>query len=98
MNLAKLYNNLTDKNTIHSYLPLYETLLQPIKDTSGNILEVGVRYGGSIKLCYDYFTKATIYGCDIQDIVKIHKLKTYNRVLLNLYEKCLYKRICSKKF
>ena len=98
MNLVQLSNKITDKNTIHSYLPLYETLLEPIKDTSGNILEIGVYLGGSIKLWYDYFTKATIYGCDIQDRVKIHKLKTYNRVLLNLNENAYTKEYVQKNF
>ena len=65
-------------------LPLYETLLEPIKNTAGNILEIGVHSGGSIKLWYDYFTKATIYGCDIKNSVKIHELKTNNRIFLNL--------------
>lgn len=86
MSLVKLNNNETDKNTTHTYLPLYETLLEPIKDTACNILEIGVHTGGSIKLWYDYFTKAKIYGCDIHDSVKIHELKTNNRVLLNLNE------------
>ena len=31
MSLVQLNNNKTDKNTTHSYLPLYETLLKPIK-------------------------------------------------------------------
>lgn len=50
MSLDKLKTTTTDKNTTHSYLPLYDTLLEPIKDTTGNILEIGVYQGGSIKL------------------------------------------------
>lgn len=92
MSLVKLNNNLTDKNTIHSYLPLYETLLEPIKDTAANILEIGVYDGGSIKLWYDYFTKASIYGCDIRDRLKIHELKTNYRIFLNLNENAYTKK------
>jgi len=61
-------NNRTDKNTIHSYLPLYEKLLINKKDTAKNVLEIGICYGGSIKLWSDYFTNANVYGLDIMDI------------------------------
>jgi hypothetical protein len=60
----------TDKNTVHSYLELYETLLSPKKDTAKNILEIGIgdfkeKNGGSIKLWKDYFPNAKIYALDI---------------------------------
>jgi len=58
-------NSKTDKNTLHSYLPLYQELLKGKKETAKNILEVGISQGGSIKLWHDYFTNATIYGLDI---------------------------------
>jgi len=35
-------NSRTDKNTIHSYLPLYQTLLISKKETARNVLEVGI--------------------------------------------------------
>ena len=98
MSLVELDNKITDKNTIHSYLPLYDTLLKQIKNSNGNILEVGVYNGGSIKLWYDYFTKATIYGCDICDIVNIKELKINNRVILNLDENAYTKEYVQKKF
>ena len=71
MSLEEIVNNeKTDKNTYHSYLPLYEKLLASKKETAKNILEVGIgnfgeKNGGSIKLWRDYFTNATIYGLDI---------------------------------
>ena len=71
MSLIELVDNtLTDKNTAHSYLELYETLLNKKKETAKNVLEVGLgdfksKNGGSIKLWKDYFTNATIYGLDI---------------------------------
>lgn len=70
MNLVQLDNQHTDKNTLHSYLPLYNTLLQPIKDSSRNVLEVGIgdfkeKNGGSLLLWTNYFTNATTYGIDI---------------------------------
>lgn len=71
MRLVDLVNNgLTDKNTTHSYMELYETLLSDKKDTAKYVLEVGIgdfqyKNGGSIKLWKEYFTNATIYGLDI---------------------------------
>jgi cephalosporin hydroxylase len=55
----------TDKDTVHSYLDVYENLFAPIKDNALNVLEVGICHGGSIKLWHDYFTNATVYGLDI---------------------------------
>jgi len=69
MSLEEIANNdRTDKNTIHSYLPLYQKLLINKKETAKNVLEVGICYGGSIKLWSDYFTNANVYALDIMDI------------------------------
>ena len=66
MSLVELVNNArTDKNTTHSYLPLYQQLLQKKQWTARNVLEVGISQGGSIKLWADFFPKAHIYGMDI---------------------------------
>lgn len=64
-------NSRTDKNTIHSYLPLYQKLLVTKKKTSKNILEIGIFNGGSIKLWSDYFINATVYGLDIINMKNI---------------------------
>jgi len=61
-------NSRTDKNTGHSYLPLYQQLLISKKETAKNVLEVGICSGGSIKLWSDFFTNANIYGLDIMNI------------------------------
>jgi hypothetical protein len=89
MSLAELADNtLTDKNTTHSYLELYETLLKNKKDTAKHVLEVGLgdlknKNGGSIKLWRDYFTNATIHGLDILGIDRvIDELKNDSRVVL----------------
>jgi len=87
--LEELVNNSnTDKNTSHSYLPLYQKLLENKKDTAKNILEVGIgdfveKNGGSIKLWADYFTNATIYALDILPINRVmDELLNNNRVIL----------------
>jgi beta-1,4-mannosyl-glycoprotein beta-1,4-N-acetylglucosaminyltransferase len=81
-NLASIVNsNFTDKNTIHSYLDLYENILQSRQFTSKNILEIGIQRGGSIKLWNDYFVNANIYGLDIDKapdyLNNYPRIKTY---------------------
>ena len=73
MSLEQLVNDsLTDKNTSHSYLPLYQKLLESKKETAKNVLEIGIYYtGGSIKLWNDFFTNAKIYGIDTLHINSI---------------------------
>jgi len=73
--LSLVDNRRTDKNAGHSYLNLYENLLNKYKYTPSNILEIGIGppprisglndNGGSIKLWHDYFPNAQIYTADI---------------------------------
>lgn len=66
MNLIDIVDSTrTDKNTVHSYLPLYDQLLRTKKSSATNVLEIGIAEGGSIKLWNDYFLNANIYGIDI---------------------------------
>ena len=55
----------TDKNTRHSYLPLYQNLLIKKRETAKNVLEIGICDGGSIHLWGNFFINATVYGLDI---------------------------------
>jgi hypothetical protein len=74
----------TDKNTIHSYLPLYQKLLVSKKETAKNVLEIGIEKGGSIKLWSDYFTNATVYGVDIMSIKNVWEgIKNNDRIILH---------------
>jgi hypothetical protein len=63
--LSLIDDSRTDKNTVHSYIDLYETLLGGRKETTKAVLEVGICKGGSIKLWNDYFPNATVYGVDV---------------------------------
>jgi Methyltransferase domain len=90
MSLTELVDNtLTDKNTTHSYLELYESLLQQKKHSAKHVLEIGIgdfkhQNGGSIKLWRDYFKNATIYAIDIINISRvIDELKNDDRVILH---------------
>lgn len=75
--LAELIDNsLTDKNTTHSYLELYEKLLNKKKETAQNVLEIGIgdfgeKNGGSVLLWKNYFKNATIYSMDILPISRV---------------------------
>lgn len=76
-------NTRTDKNVLHSYLPLYEKLLKNKKETAQTVLEVGIYNGGSIKLWSEYFTNATVYGLDIMDINSVWEgIKNKDNIVL----------------
>lgn len=65
--LTELWMSMTiksDKGDIHSYIPLYEELLRPYRETAKNVLEIGVFNGASILLWEEYFTVAKVYGMD----------------------------------
>jgi SAM-dependent methyltransferase len=57
----------TDKNFVHSYIHVYESLLEPIRFTSTNVLEIGINTGNSHRMWRDYFPNANIYGLDIEN-------------------------------
>jgi len=79
-----VYNLRTDKNTTHSYLPLYQALLINKKETAKNVLEVGICEGGSIKLWNDFFTNANVYGLDIMHINNVWSdIKNKNKIILH---------------
>jgi cephalosporin hydroxylase len=85
MSLEQLaVNSRTDKNTAHSYLPLYQTLLKGKKETAKNVLEIGIYLGGSIKLWSDFFTNATVHAIDIVDIHQVWDvIKNKDNIILH---------------
>lgn len=56
----------TDKQTLHSYGPVYEELMRPLMDKECAVLEVGVQLGGSILLWHDLLPKGFVIGVDIE--------------------------------
>ena len=85
MSLEQIVDNTrTDKNTTHSYLPLYQNLLIKKKETATNVLEVGICNGGSIKLWSDYFINANVYGLDIMNINNVwDEIKNKKNIILH---------------
>ena len=59
-----------------NYPPLYDLLFAPIQDKPIRLLEIGVQRGRSLRMWYDYFPSATIFG---YDILRWSRLSRYNR-------------------
>lgn len=98
MSLIELADNTrTDKNTVHSYLELYQKILSPKQYTAKNVLEVGICDGGSIKLWSDFFTNATVYGLDIMNKNNVwEKIQNKSNIVLyterNAYDADFFKQ------
>jgi hypothetical protein len=54
----------TDKGTAHSYLEYYDELFSDLRLKHMNVLEIGVLFGGSLKMWSTYFINSKIYGID----------------------------------
>jgi cephalosporin hydroxylase len=64
-----------DKGNLHSYIPVYEELLKPYRE-SGTILEIGLAFGYSVRMWDEYFGKdARIYGADISIVFDTSEFK-----------------------
>lgn len=73
---------LCDKNTSHTYLPIYDKVFRKILTgkNSINLMEIGIKTGGSIYLWKQYLDQFTInntvFGIDIEPIFfPIHRYK-----------------------
>jgi demethylmacrocin O-methyltransferase len=55
----------TDKGTIHGYLPVYESYLEGLRQTTRSLLEIGVDKGSSLMMWREYFPNAIISGLDV---------------------------------
>lgn len=55
----------TDKSYAHQYIHFYEGMLRPFRESYTEILELGVWFGGSLRMWRDYFPNATVYGLDV---------------------------------
>jgi len=71
-NLTKLANHYqTDKGSSHkyghAYTYFYDLILSSMKYDNLKFVEIGVFNGASIRMWRDYFSKAKIYGLDINE-------------------------------
>jgi len=99
-------DNHTDKNTVHSYLDLYESLFKGKKETATHILEVGIGYppynGGSIAMWEKYFLNAQIYALDIIPMTDVwadilHRQRIHIYAAINAYDPYVFKRLFLSK-
>lgn len=52
-----------DKGTLHTYIPVYQQLLDKYRD-SCNFIEIGVSLGYSMKMWMEYFTNSRLIGIE----------------------------------
>lgn len=79
--ILKINGFFTDKNTAHSYLPLYEEILSSKKNSAKNVLEIGIgdfnmKNGGSILMWRNYFLGAKIHAVD-----RLHISRVYDKLV-----------------
>ncbi len=71
--LHEIWDNLnekgmgSDKGDIHSYLPVYEEILAPYRETAKNVLEIGLFRGDSLRMWESYFINANVHGIDCDE-------------------------------
>lgn len=86
VSIFERYSRNTDKNTGHSYGPVYERILAPYRDMEGVVLELGVgEAGGALRLWREYFTRAHIVGVDKDPNRMVYGEDRITTVLANLY-------------
>lgn len=71
------YPRKTDKYDLGYIHNIYNTIFSPIKDTTRNLLEIGIYHGDSIILWRDYFTNADVSCVDIN---KCERLSSQDRI------------------
>jgi len=55
-----------DKGTHHTYIPVYERILEPYRNKDISLLEIGIAQGQSLKLWKEYFNdNSKILGVDV---------------------------------
>lgn len=75
-------NSTTDKNSVHCYVKgFYEKELSKYKNKKINLLEIGIRSGGSMKLWSEYFEQANlIIGVDNDESAIVTDFKSIDGV------------------
>lgn len=74
----------TDKNTTHSYGPIYEKILKGLEGRQNlAILEIGILGGSFLQVLHELFPDAEIYGVDIN---LQNYLYNRNNPKIHLYE------------
>lgn len=78
----------TDKDTCHSYVESYASLLNPYKDRDCNILEIGTSAGGSAIIWHDWLLGSKLYLIDVRDSIQPHILSALQPDRSHIYSLC----------
>ena len=65
--LKEIWQELSDKGSVHSYVDAYEQILKPYRETAMNVLEIGLFNGNSLRMWEQYFTNASVHGIDCDE-------------------------------
>lgn len=73
----------TDKSSLgHSYCQYYSIFLDPVRNESIKLLEIGIDSGNSIKMWQEYLPNAEIHGIDIREGYEyLHDGRTFTHVV-----------------
>ncbi len=66
----------SDKDTDHSYGPIYDRLFAPVRESARLVLELGIGGGAGLRALRDYFPGAVVVGLDVDP----SRLFTENRI------------------
>jgi hypothetical protein len=73
--IYKKYAHGCDKGTVHSYIEIYDTILEPFRSGAA-MLEVGVFKGYSLLMWEEYFINSLVSGVDItSSFLKVSMLR-----------------------
>ena len=75
----------TDKDSDHSYIEPYEMLLSPFKDKACDLLEIGVNYGGSAMMWYNYLPRSHLFLIDNRNVLLPHITSAVDRGRWHFY-------------
>ena len=61
----------TDKGMYHQFTHYYASFFEKYREVYTEIAEVGVEWGGSVRMWMEYFPKAIVHGIDIKEKAEI---------------------------
>jgi hypothetical protein len=73
----------TDKDTTHSYLDLYDSIFSELQSKEISMVEVGISWGGSLRLWENYFPNIDLWGVDVYNGIKM-PINTKNIIIKDI--------------